>query len=119
MLQLPLFLKLRELGVNLAYKGATGSQDLSTLESSPFLNKTVVLTGKLEQLTRNEAKVRIEELGGKVTGSVSKKTDLVIAGEDAGSKRTKAEELGVQIWDENQLIGFKRQRERKDIPTRM
>ncbi|KMK75299.1 NAD-dependent DNA ligase LigA [Alkalihalobacillus pseudalcaliphilus] len=96
--------QLRELGVNLAYKGATGSQDLSTLESSPFLNKTVVLTGKLEQLTRNEAKVRIEELGGKVTGSVSKKTDLVIAGEDAGSKRTKAEELGVQIWDENQLI---------------
>ena len=55
-------------------------------------------------MTRNEAKAKIEELGGKVTGSVSKKTDLVIAGTDAGSKLTKAQELGIEVWDENRLI---------------
>ena len=63
-----------------------------------------MLTGKLAQLTRNEAKAKIEELGGTVAGSVSKKTDLVIAGEDAGSKLEKAQSLGIEIWDENRLI---------------
>ena len=63
-----------------------------------------MLTGKLEQLTRQEAKEKIEELGGKVTGSVSKKTDLVIAGAEAGSKLTKAEQLGIEVWNEDRLI---------------
>ncbi|WP_413376153.1 NAD-dependent DNA ligase LigA [Alkalihalobacillus sp. 1P02AB] len=96
--------QLRSLGVNLTYNGPVVSQSEDVLEESPFLQKTVVLTGKLEQLTRNEAKEKIEAYGGKVTGSVSKKTDLVVAGEEAGSKRTKAEELGVLIWDEQQLM---------------
>ncbi|MFC0469240.1 NAD-dependent DNA ligase LigA [Halalkalibacter kiskunsagensis] len=95
--------ELEALGVNVTYKGpkAPASADVT---GSPFAKKTVVLTGKLEQLTRGEAKEKIEALGGKVTGSVSKKTDLVIAGEDAGSKRTKAEELQIEIWDEAQLV---------------
>ncbi len=64
----------------------------------------MVLTGKLEQLNRNEAKEKIEALGGKVTGSVSKKTDLVIAGEAAGSKYEKAMKLGITVWNEEQLM---------------
>ena len=71
---------------------------------SVFFGKTIVLTGKLAQLTRNEAKEKIEALGGKVAGSVSKKTDLVIAGEDAGSKLKKAEELGITVWNEEKLV---------------
>ena len=89
-------------GVNLTYKGLRTSQ-LATVES-PFKDKTIVLTGKLYQYTREEAKEKIENLGGKVTGSVSKKTDLVIAGEDAGSKLTKAQTLGVTVWDEQQMV---------------
>jgi DNA ligase (NAD+) len=96
---------LRELvavGVNMEYKGA---KPVSVEESnSIFAGKTVVLTGKLEQLSRNEAKEKIEALGGNVSGSVSKKTHLVIAGEDAGSKLTKAEELGIEVWDEEKLL---------------
>jgi DNA ligase (NAD+) len=96
---------LRELvsvGVNMEYKGA---KPVSPEESnSIFAGKTVVLTGKLEQLSRNEAKEKIEALGGNVSGSVSKKTHLVIAGEDAGSKLTKAEELGIEVWDEEKLL---------------
>ncbi|MNJ64977.1 DNA ligase [compost metagenome] len=65
----------------------------------------MVLTGTLHQLTRDEATERLEALGAKVTGSVSKKTDLVIAGEKAGSKLTKAKELGIAvIEDENELV---------------
>ncbi|UZW67913.1 hypothetical protein OC195_02130 [Priestia flexa] len=71
---------------------------------SVFAGKTIVLTGKLEELGRSEAKAEIEALGGKVTGSVSKKTDLVIAGEDAGSKLAKANELGIEVWDEARLL---------------
>lgn len=93
--------RLAELGVNMTYKG---KKVQVTEGDNPFAGKTIVLTGKLEQLTRNEAKVKIEELGGIVTGSVSKKTDLVIAGSDAGSKLAKAEQLGIEVWDENQLI---------------
>ncbi|AIM16833.1 MULTISPECIES: NAD-dependent DNA ligase LigA [Neobacillus] len=89
-------------GVNMEYKGA---KPVSNQESdSIFSGKTIVLTGKLEQLTRNEAKEKIEALGGKVTGSVSKKTDLVIAGTEAGSKLTKAQELGIEVWDEEKLL---------------
>ncbi len=71
---------------------------------SPFSGKTVVLTGTLSQLTRDEAKDKLKKLGAKVTGSVSKKTDLVIAGESPGSKLTKAEELGIKIIDEQEMI---------------
>lgn len=89
-------------GVNMAY---TGPLPVASEEvDSSFAGKTIVLTGKLEQLSRNDAKEHIEMLGGKITGSVSKKTDLVIAGEDAGSKLTKAEQLEIEIWDENRLM---------------
>ena len=93
--------RLRQLGVNLYYTG----KKINTEEiDSVFNGKTIVLTGKLSQLNRSEAQKKIEELGGKVTGSVSKKTDLVIAGEDAGSKLTKAEQLGIEVWNEERLI---------------
>ncbi|WP_318616393.1 NAD-dependent DNA ligase LigA [Sporosarcina sp. YIM B06819] len=88
-------------GVNMTYTGRN-RQDMPTV--GPFAGKTVVLTGKLTILTRGEAKEKIEALGGKVSGSVSKKTDLVIAGEDAGSKLAKAEELDIMVWDEAKLI---------------
>ena len=67
---------------------------------SPFAGKTVVLTGSLSQMSRDDAKARLVELGAKVAGSVSKKTDLVIAGEAAGSKLAKAQELGIEVIDE-------------------
>lgn len=93
--------RLRQLGVNVYYTG----KKINTEEiDSVFNGKTIVLTGKLSQLNRSEAQKKIEELGGKVTGSVSKKTDLVIAGEDAGSKLTKAEQLGIEVWNEERLI---------------
>lgn len=93
--------RLEHVGVNLSYTGK--KIDLSNLDH--FLTgKTVVLTGKLEQLTRQEAKEKIELLGGTVSGSVSKKTDIVIAGEDAGSKLDKAHSLNIPVWDENRLI---------------
>jgi len=93
--------RLAEVGVNMTYKG---KKIEVAVGDNPFAGKTIVLTGKLEQLTRNEAKAKIEELGGIVTGSVSKKTDLVIAGADAGSKLTKAEQLGIEVWNEDSLI---------------
>ncbi|BBM13465.1 NAD-dependent DNA ligase LigA [Enterococcus mundtii] len=93
--------ELKQAGVNLEYKGIRSTQ-LKEVES-PFKNKTIVLTGKLTRFTREEAKETIENLGGKVTGSVSKKTDIVVVGEDAGSKLTKAQELGVEVWTEDQM----------------
>ena len=66
----------------------------------PLSGKRVVLTGTLSGLTRTEAKEKLEALGARVTGSVSKNTDLVIAGENAGSKLEKAEKLGVAVWSE-------------------
>ena len=90
--------KLQELGVNMTYKGRTAVEIVD--EENVFLNKTFVLTGKLEIFTRREAKDLIESFGGKVTSSVSKNTDVVIAGEAAGSKLDRAKELGITIWDE-------------------
>jgi DNA ligase (NAD+) len=72
--------------------------------AGPFAGKIVVLTGTLAAMTRDEAKERIESLGGKVTGSVSKKTDYVVAGEEAGSKLDKAKELGVAVLDEKAFL---------------
>lgn len=89
--------RLREAGVNMEYKGLR-PEEVET--DSPFSGKTVVLTGTLEQVTRKEAQQLIEVRGGKVSGSVSKKTDLVVAGEAAGSKLAKANELGIQVIDE-------------------
>ncbi|HAQ0172579.1 TPA: NAD-dependent DNA ligase LigA [Enterococcus faecium] len=93
--------ELKQAGVNFEYKGLRNAQ-LQEVES-PFKEKTVVLTGKLTRFTREEAKETIENLGGKVTGSVSKKTDIVVAGEDAGNKLTKAQELGIEVWTEDQM----------------
>ena len=90
--------ELKELGLNFKYN--LDSSD----ETSIFTGKTFVLTGTLDSITRDEAKEKIEFLGGNCTGSVSKKTDVVIAGHDAGSKLTKAQELGITIWDEEKFL---------------
>lgn len=94
--------ELKEAGVNMTYKGPkpVAVEDIDSM----FAGKTVVLTGKLEKMSRGEAKKKLEELGAKVTGSVSKSTDLLIAGEDAGSKLKKAESLGIEVWDENKFV---------------
>lgn len=93
--------KLKDKNVNMTYKGVKSSE----IEGHPeFQNKTIVLTGKLQQMTRKEATTWLEMQSAKVTSSVTKSTDLVIAGEDAGSKLSKAEQFGTEIWSESQFI---------------
>ncbi|MDA5561686.1 NAD-dependent DNA ligase LigA [Exiguobacterium sp. MMG028] len=94
--------ELSESGVNLSFKGTKRP----TTEGAPLSGKTVVLTGKLHEMTRGEAGRQLELLGASVTGSVSKNTDLLVAGEKAGSKLTKAESLGIEVWDEAKLLDF-------------
>lgn len=94
--------ELKNSQVNMVYLGKK-KEEVETVDSY-FNGKTIVLTGKLTHFTREEAKERIENLGGNVTGSVSKKTDFVVAGEEAGSKLTKAESLSIPVWDEDQLL---------------
>ena len=88
--------ELRDAGVNFDYLGATTPAN----PESEWNGRRVVLTGKLENMTRGEAKTWLEDHGAKVTGSVSKKTDIVIAGTAAGSKLSKAQDLGITVWDE-------------------
>ena len=97
------FDELRELGVDLS------SHDYRDAGSAPqgagsFSGKTIVLTGTLESFDRTQLTEKLESLGAKVTSSVSRKTDLVIAGEKAGSKLDKANQLGVEVWDEARLV---------------
>ncbi|ACK97485.1 DNA ligase (NAD(+)) LigA [Bacillus thuringiensis] len=99
---LELLQQFKEYGVNMTYKGIKIA-DLQNVESY-FAGKTVVLTGKLEVMGRSEAKKKIEALGGKVTGSVSKSTDLVVAGESAGSKLAQAEKHNVEVWNEERFL---------------
>lgn len=95
------FARLHDAGVDLT---SHDYRDPSRTIDSPFAGKTIVLTGTLENFERKELSDKLEELGAKVTGSVSKKTDLVIAGEKAGSKLEKARELDIEVWDEAQLL---------------
>lgn len=99
---LELLQQFKEYGVNMTYKGIKIA-DLQNVESY-FAGKTVVLTGKLEVMGRSEAKKKIEALGGKVTGSVSKSTDLVVAGEAAGSKLAQAGKHNVEVWNEERFL---------------
>ena len=94
--------ELQDRGVNMSYLGKTKAD--SEASGHILSGKTVVLTGTLEQLTRQDAKEKLESLGAKVTGSVSKKTDVVIAGHSAGSKLDKANELGIEVWSEQQFL---------------
>ncbi len=90
--------ELKKLGVNTVYA--------SSKQSDKLAGKTIVLTGTLPTMKRDKAKALIESHGGKVSGSVSKKTDIVLAGEDAGSKLTKANELGITVMDEETFLAF-------------
>lgn len=92
--------ELKDLGLNTKYLGA------EIIEDTNFLNKTFVITGTLSNMSRDEAKDRVELLGGKTSSSVSKKTDVVIVGDNPGSKFDKAKELNIEIWDEDKFLSM-------------
>lgn len=92
--------ELKDLGLNTKYLGA------EIIEDTNFLNKTFVITGTLSNMSRDEAKNKVELLGGKTSSSVSKKTDVVIVGDNPGSKFDKAKELNIEIWDENKFLSM-------------
>lgn len=94
--------RLEEVGINLNYLGQS-VEDIEAQDSF-WSGKTVVLTGTMEKYTRSEAKKILEGKGASVTGSVSKKTDILVAGESAGSKLTKAQDLGIEVFDESQFL---------------
>ncbi len=96
----------QQLLANLQAGGVQPQVEVVTAKAAdgPFVGKVVVLTGTLPTLTRNEAKAKLEAAGAKVTGSVSRKTDYVLAGAEAGSKLAKAQELGIAIIDEAELL---------------
>ncbi|MDR6225895.1 NAD-dependent DNA ligase LigA [Desmospora profundinema] len=96
--------RLEHAGVNLVYQGPDPGREV--VVDSPFAGKTVVLTGTLESMSRKDAGARIEALGGKVTGSVSKSTDLLVAGVKAGSKLKKAQDLGVPVVEEKEFLSL-------------
>ena len=91
-------------GVNLTFLGQSAEELAKQTAADPLNGLTVVLTGKLDKIKRAQAKQLLEAHGAKVTGSVSKKTDLLVAGHDAGSKLTKAQELGIKIIDEDEFL---------------
>ncbi len=103
----------RENSVNLTYTGR--KKTVLTETDSIWQGKTVVLTGKLTTYSRQEATEMIQNLGGKVTGSVSKKTDWLVAGEDAGSKLTKAQSLGIPVWTEAEMLAHLERSETNDL----
>ena len=92
--------ELKDIGINMEYKG------LKIIQDEAFTNKKFVLTGTISFLSRDELKKIIEDRGGEVSGSVSKKTDVVIAGENPGSKYDKAKSLNIPIWDEVSLRNY-------------
>ena len=103
----------RENSVNLTYTGR--KKTILTETDSIWQGKTVVLTGKLTTYSRQEATEMIQNLGGKITGSVSKKTDWLVAGEDAGSKLTKAQSLGIPVWTEAEMLAHLERSETNDL----
>lgn len=92
--------ELKDLGLNTKYLGS------EIIEDTNFLNKTFVITGTLSNMSRDEAKDKVELLGGKTSSSVSKKTDVVIVGDNPGSKFDKAKELNIEIWDEDKFLSM-------------
>lgn len=98
------FQALREAGVDFASKDYAPRESRPVAGDNPFAGKTIVLTGTLDAFDRAQLSERLEALGAKVSGSVSKKTSLVIAGREAGSKLDKANELGIEVWDEARLL---------------
>ena len=98
------FKRLAAAGVSLESDLYRDPREESEVVESPFAGRTVVITGTLESFGRKELAEQLESLGATVTGSVSRKTDLLVAGEKAGSKLRKATELGIEIWDEGRLL---------------